>query len=116
MNNAYESAREYLNGALDNIPDFGKRRTSLGLVGWFIAGAAVGTAAMYFLDPTEGKRRRMQIRERGIAWKNSAASLTEKTRGWKESMQGAWARFTGSKDEESAHLASKGLENPSYLH
>jgi hypothetical protein len=37
---------------------------SFGWVAWLTAGAALGLAAMYLLDPAQGRRRRTRLMER----------------------------------------------------
>lgn len=35
-------------------------------IGWFIIGAAVGSAAMWLLDPEKGMQRRSQLRDQAL--------------------------------------------------
>lgn len=118
MNKSFREARSLVTDAIENLPQFGRRNSGLALLGWFVAGAVVGSAAMYLLDPSEGKKRRTQIRQRGIAWKNNASRLAEQTtRGWKESAQGLIAKFSeaipGWKEEPESPAKA---ENSAYLH
>ncbi|MGE3263426.1 MAG: YtxH domain-containing protein [Bacteriovoracia bacterium] len=119
MNKSFRDTRSLVADAIDSLPQLGRRKSGLALLGWFVAGAVVGSAAMYLLDPSEGKKRRTQIRQRGIAWKNDASRLAEQTaRGWKESTQGLIAKISeaipGWKEEPES-LEAK-AENSAYLH
>lgn len=41
--------------------------TTLSRVTWIVSGAAIGAAAMYLLDPVQGKRRRALVRDKAYS-------------------------------------------------
>lgn len=124
MNKPFSEARDLVVHAIEDVnwPKFGRRSsTSFSPLGWFIAGAALGTVAMYLLDPDKGRERRTQIRDQGNAWKNDVTRLAEeKTRSWRASAQNLLATISGSlpnwKEEEAIPPAGAKVEDASYLH
>lgn len=45
----------------------------------FFYGMALGSLAMYILDPAEGRRRRALMRDKMVRIKNDVSGYTEKT-------------------------------------
>jgi hypothetical protein len=45
----------------------------------FLCGAAFGAAAMYFLDPQGGRRRRALVRDKAVSYANQAGDYAETT-------------------------------------
>ena len=110
-----QQARKTIEGTIEDYTGLRRGPSTLTLMAWFAAGAAVGSAVMYLLDPDHGEARRKQIKESGVAWKNQATQFAgEKTRGWKESAQHLWSRVSGALPGEGEKLADNKAE--SYLH
>ncbi|MGZ3694736.1 MAG: YtxH domain-containing protein [Bdellovibrionota bacterium] len=122
MRNPLNQAADFIDDTIEDISRSRSRTSAITVIGCLVAGAAVGSAVMYLLDPTHGERRRTQIRERGVAWKNDAARIASKNaKDWKERARGMFTKISGAipaffgEEERSAHLASK-TENTSFLH
>ena len=62
----------------------------------FLCGAALGAAAMYFLDPQGGRRRRALVQDKAVSYANQAQDYAEKT-----------ARDLGNRASGLAHEARK---------
>jgi hypothetical protein len=62
----------------------------------FLCGAALGAAAMYFLDPQAGRRRRTLVQDKAMSYANQAEDYAEKT-----------ARDLGNRASGLAHEARK---------
>jgi gas vesicle protein len=105
-------------GTLAEIPGLRRGSSTLTLLSWFAAGAAVGSAVMYLLDPEQGRARRTKIQERGAAWKNEATrAASEKSRTWKEGAQSLWSKVSGALPGEHEALAdNRDTKAESYLH
>jgi len=68
---------------------------------WFIAGAAVGAASAYFLDPKQGRKRRHLARDQSIRRLNDAGVSAQKAyRDFKNRAQGFVAKLTHAMQED----------------
>lgn len=107
----------------------------LSALGWFVAGAALGTAALFFLDPVSGRRRRALVREKSLHYRlifertlsrrwhdlnNRAHGLAYKAGLWNGEVTKTITRTRSRSESEERHLspgaqeaAAKGSE---YIH
>ena len=82
------------------------------MLGYLIA-AAVGLAAMYFLDPDRGKRRRALVRDRAAGTIRHAGAIAERTQrkvvsdAYGVSQKMSHAAATGDEPPNDATLAQK---------
>lgn len=113
-----QETREAIADAIDDYTGLRRGPSTLTLLAWFAAGAAVGSAVMYLLDPDQGEARRTKVKESGVAWKNQAARFAgDRTRGWKESAQHLWSKVSGALPGEEESLAdNRDTKAESYLH
>lgn len=113
-----QQARKAIEGTIEDYTGLRRGPSTLTLMAWFAAGAAVGSAVMYLLDPEHGEVRRTKIKESGVAWKNQATKFAgEKSRSWTDSARHLWSRVSGALPGEGEQLADhRDTPAESYLH
>jgi osmotically-inducible protein OsmY len=78
----------------------------------FLAGAAFGAAAAYFLDPDNGTRRRHVARDRGLAAGRDVAREAERKASYAEGVvEGAVAKATSGTARDAEELNDPALAN-----
>lgn len=78
---------------------------------WFIAGACVGAAAAFLLDPTQGRKRRSLMVDKGAALSKDAKTYSDKIL---DSARGIVGKLRGDSDDTDNEASAK-EESKSYI-